>query len=91
MSTGVTRKATLCSREAGDIVRLVARRRLRGDGEGRRHHVVPAGAGRGARRLRPLLVLALQRGGGLRQGARAQRYVLTSCPSVFYTSIHRSS
>lgn len=48
-------------REAGDIVRLVARRRVRGDGEGRRHHLVPAGAGRRARRLRPLLLRALQR------------------------------
>lgn len=62
---------------AGDIVRLVARRSVRGDGEGRRHHVVPAGAGRGARGLRPLLVLALQRGGRHGARARAQRYVTT--------------
>ncbi|XP_075989107.1 uncharacterized protein LOC142984925 isoform X3 [Anticarsia gemmatalis] len=60
-------------RTQSDLVRLVARRRVRGDGEGRGHHVVPAGAGRRARRLRPLLVLALQRRGRLCQGARAQR------------------
>lgn len=59
--------------EAGDIVRLVARRRVGGDGEGRSHHLVPAGAGRRARRLRPLLLLALQRRGRLRARARAQR------------------
>lgn len=59
--------------KAGDIVRLVARRRVRGDGEGRGHHLVPAGAGRRARRLGPLLLLALQRRGGLRARARAQR------------------
>lgn len=59
--------------EAGDIVRLVARRRVGGDGEGRGHDVVPARAGRDARRLRPLLVRALQRGARLRARARAQR------------------
>ena len=59
--------------EAGDIVRLVARRRVRGDGEGRRHDLIPAGAGRRARRLGPLLLLALQRRGGVRARARAQR------------------
>lgn len=61
--------------EAGDIVRLVARRRVGGDGEGRGHHVVPAGAGRHARRLGPLLVRALQRRARRRARARAQWYV----------------
>ncbi|XP_069363721.1 zwei Ig domain protein zig-8-like isoform X5 [Maniola hyperantus] len=59
--------------EAGDIVRLVARRRVGGDGEGRGHHVLPAGAGRRARRLGPLLLRALQRRAGRRARARAQR------------------
>lgn len=63
-------------REAGDIVRLVARRRVGGDGEGRGHHVVPAGAGRRAGRLRPLLLRALQRRAGHGARARAERYIV---------------
>ncbi|CAH2103052.1 unnamed protein product [Euphydryas editha] len=62
-----------CGCEAGDIVRLVARWRVGGDGEGRRHHVVPASAGRHARRLGPLLLRALQRRARLRARARAER------------------
>lgn len=68
-------------REAGDLVRLLPGRRLRGDREGRRHHLVPAGAGRDARGLRPLLLLAFQRRGRFRPRPRTQW-------SVTITTIH---
>lgn len=66
--------------EAGDLVRFVARRRVRGHREGRRHHVLSAGAGRRVRRLGEVLLLAQQRGGRQRARACAQWYV--TCYSI---------
>lgn len=64
------RDRVVCS--AGDIVRLITRRRVGGDGEGRGHHELPAGSRRSAARLGSLLLLTLQRRGRLRARARAQ-------------------
>lgn len=64
------RDRVVCS--AGNIVRLITRRRVGGDGEGRGYHQLSAGPRRGAARLRSLLLLALQRRGRLSTRACAQ-------------------